>query len=203
MSRIRRVRKSSRTNRAIEKVDAEMRAILPSRFRSMQSPDSVPRLVLIGSKVFTLKLDKALADEASMQIVASADTQRDALAAAVTHGAELVIVELEFGGPVQGIFLSRVIMDRAPDCGIMLICRTFTDTVARHLWVYGTESWSVLTGATSKNPAHVAEAVNSAVRGMTWVEPGVRRALAEFGPRPKSIEERRQLMLDDTATTSA
>jgi hypothetical protein len=125
------------------------------------------------------------------------------MAAVALHGAEMVIIELEFGGPAAGVLLARSIMDRNPSCGIMMVCRNFTGPVARHFWVYGTESWSVITGATSKSPAHVAEAVNSAVRGMIWVEPGVRRTLAAFGPRPKSIEERRQKMLDDSAAAAA
>lgn len=203
MPRIRRIRKVSRNNRTIEKVDAEMQSVLPSRFKAMRTANSSTRVVLVGTRVFSLKLGSMLSDERSVDIVASAETDRSAIGAAALHGAELVIVELEFGGPVQGIFIARSIMERSPDCGIMMVCRTMTENAARHLWVYGTESWSVLTGATARNPAQVIDAVNSAVRGMTWIEPGVRRKLSEFGARPKSIEERRQAILSGRLTAEA
>lgn len=200
MPRIRRIRKVSRSSRAIEKVDAEMHSVLPSRFKAMRNASSSPRVVLVGARVFNLRLGNLLSNESSVDIVATADTDRAALGAAALNGAELVVVEMEFGGPVQGIFIARSIMERTPDCGIMIVCRTMTENAARHLWVYGTESWSVLTGASAKNPAQVVDAVNSAVRGMTWIEPGVSRKLSEFGHRPESIEERRQAILSGRLT---
>ena len=153
-------------------------------------------MVVVGSPIFTIKLSKSLSGDEDIEIVAKANTQKDAMSVANQFGAELAVVETDFGGIAQGILLARAMHERTPGCGIMLVCGPFTETLARYLWVYGTESWSVITAATAKNPHHVAEAVSSAVHGMTWVEPGVRRDLEKYGPRPRSMDERRLILLD-------
>jgi DNA-binding NarL/FixJ family response regulator len=165
--------------------------------------ESRPRVVLIGSRLFNIRMMKALTGEPSFEVAAGVESAKEAVAAATLHRAELAIVEIGVAGVAERVMLARRMVERAPGCGIMLICGAFTESVARMLWVYGTESWSVLTGASSKNAAQVVEAVNSALRGMIWVEPGVRRALTSFGPRPKSLDERRLLMLDGSGGAGA
>jgi DNA-binding NarL/FixJ family response regulator len=173
--------------------------MLPSRFRSEQKAGGASRVVIVGSPIFTIKLAKSLSGEEGLEVVGKANTPKDAMAVVNQAGAELAVVETDFGGVAQGILLARSMHERAPGCGIMLVCGPFTGTLARYLWVYGTESWSVITAATAKNPHHVAEAVSSAVHGMTWVEPGVRRDLEKFGPCPRSMDERRLMLLDSAS----
>jgi hypothetical protein len=178
-------------------------ALISSKLTAQQRPGVRPRVVLVGSRLFNVRTMKALTGEPSFEVAAGVESAKEAVAAATLHHAELAIVEIGVAGVAQRVMLARAMVDRNPGCGIMLICGAFTESVARMLWVYGTESWSVLTGASSKNPAQVAEAVNSALRGMIWVEPGVRRVLASFGPRPKSMDERRLLMLDGPSAPSS
>jgi DNA-binding NarL/FixJ family response regulator len=195
MPRIRKIRRR-KVNQAAPRAASEIDAILPSRFRDEQSVGSASRVVIAGDRIFNVKLSKLLENESDLRIVGTAETPREALAAPNELGAELIVVSVDLGGSSQGVNLARTINERSPGCGIMLVCDSLSQTLARYLWTYGTDSWSVISAATSKNPAHIAEAVSSAVRGITWLEPGVARALATFGPRPHSLDERKLLLLD-------
>lgn len=182
---------------------AAVDAVLPSRFREDQAPGGVSRVVIVGSHIFNLKLAKLLEHESGFEVVATADTAREAMAAPNEHGAELTIIEVDFGGAAQGTVLARSIAERSQGCAIMLVCGTFTSSVAKHLWVYGVDSWSIISSATAQSPTHVSEAVSSAVHGKTWVEPGIKRAMAAYGPRLKSVNERKLTMFDDQAQSQA
>lgn len=151
---------------------------------------------MAGSRLFLARMARSLSGETSFEIAGRVESAKSALAAVVTERAELAVIEAAGADVAERLMLAHAIKGRRPGCGIMLVCESLTEPIARQMWVYGAESWSVITGASSKNPAQVAEAVSSAVRGMTWVEPGVQRVMASFGPRPKSVEERRLLMLD-------
>ncbi len=184
-------------------MESAVDAVLPSRFKQEQSVGGVSRVVIVGSRIFNVKLAKLLEDEADLNVVATASTPREAMAAPNEHGAEMIIVEVDFGGPAQGILLGRSIAERSQGCAIMMVCGTFTDSVARHLWVYSSDSWSVISSATAQSAPHVSEAVSSAVHGMTWVEPGVTRAMAAYGPRSTSMNERKLFMFDDNGKARA
>ena len=200
--RIRRVRRQ-RAGRGRSEAFRPVVPAMASGSNGQSAAEASARVLLAGSRLFNLRMAKTLAGQAGVEVVATAESARDAVAAVTTHRAELAMVEVGVAGVMERAMLARAVVNRSPGCGIMLVCSTLTEPVARSLWVYGTESWSVITGASSKNPEQMAEAVRSAVRGMLWVEPGVRRVMASFGPRPKSIEERRLLMLDGSGAPGA
>jgi len=199
--RVRKVRRR-KVNRSAERLEAGTRSVLPSRFNQDRSAVARPRVAVIGTRLFCARLNKLLRDQESLELVASISSVKESVAASTLYGAELAIVEIEIDGQASGVLLARALMDRSPGCGIMLVCRSFTDNVARHVWVYGAESWSLISGATASNPAGLTEAISSTVRGMTWVEPGMSRVLAAFGPRPNSVEERRLLLLEASLRTA-
>lgn len=184
-------------------MDAAVDGVLPSRFQQEQISGGPSRLVIVGSRIFNVKLNKLLENESGLSVVATAETPREAISAPTEHGAELTIVEADFGGSAQGTVLATSIAERSPGCAIMLVCGAFTDTVAKYLWVFGADSWSIITGATAQNPTHISEAVSSAVHGITWVEPGVKRAMDLYGQRPMSVNERRLMMFDDRPQSQA
>ncbi len=196
MPRVRRIRRIKSPTSSSRRPEAFIPASLPSRTREQQVAGSASRVVIVGSPIVTIELSKLLQAEPDLQVVGKANTPKDAMAVVNQFGAELAVIETDFGGTAQGLLLARSMNERSPGCGIMLVCGPFTETLARYLWVYGTESWSVITAATAKNARHISEAVSSAVHGMTWVEPGVRRDLEKYGPRPRSMDERRLMLLD-------
>lgn len=160
-------------------------------------------MVIVGDQIFGLKLTKLVAEETDFKVVATASTLKEARAYPNEFNADLTVIEVEFGGPGEGIALARELNERSPGCAFMLVCGPFTATTARALWVYGTDAWSVITQATAKSPGHFAEAVSSAVHGMTWVEPGVKRELRSYGPRPNSFNERKLAIFEKEQSRSA
>ncbi|MDA1298102.1 MAG: response regulator [Chloroflexi bacterium] len=202
MPRVRKIRRR-RVDPTARKMNAEADAILPSRFNQEKAAGGVSRVVIVGSRIFNVRLAKLLESQADLSVVATASTPREALAAPNEHGAEMTVIDVDFGGTAQGILLARTIGERSPGCAIMLVCGALTETVAKQLWVYGADSWSVISSATAKSAAHVAEAVSSAVHGITWVEPGVKRAMAGYGPRPRSLDERKLFVFDAEQRSSA
>lgn len=200
MTRIRRIRR-----RKINKIDPEAGRSDAGVESSVEDlvPGRVSRVVLVGDSVFNLRLSKIVASETEFRIVAMASTVRDAAAFPNEYDADLVVVDVDFQGTGEGINLARDLSERRPGCGFMLVCGPFTSAEAEALWVFGTDTWSVITQATAKSPAHFAEAVSSAVHGITWVEPGVQRELRAFGPRPSSFEARKLFMYDANRPQSA
>ncbi len=188
MPRIRKIRRR-KINQA-RKHEAAVDAVMPSRFQESRA-DGASRIVIIGEHIFNVKLSKLVENEEGLEVVATASTAKEAMAIPNEYGAELAIVDVDFGGISAGIALTRDINERSPGCAFMLICGLFTSAVARNLWVYSTESWSVISQATAKNPRHLAEAISSAVHGITWIEPGITRELQQYGERSKSLDERK------------
>ncbi len=176
-------------------MDASVASVLPSRFKQSEA-EQKSRVVIVGQSVFNLRLEKLIAEVADLEVVATATTMKEALAFPNEYGAELTIVDTDFGGDVVGVSLARDISERSPGCAIMLVCGPFTQTLAQNIWVYTVDSWSVVSQATAKNHAEMMEAVSSTVHGMKWVEPGIQRELQKLGPRPRSLDERKLAMFD-------
>ena len=73
-----------------------------------------------------------------------------------------------------------------------------------HLWVYGRDTWSVITNASLKNPDTMNACIQSAIRNMRWVEPGIQRVMKPLGVRPPKLADRERLLLDtDTMPSMA
>lgn len=151
MTRIRKIRR-----RIGEHTVLRMAPATHSQLSIMRNFGGASRVVIVGSQVFNIKLAKLLEHESGLVVVGTASTPKDALAIPNEFNADLSIVEVDFGGASQGILMARAIAERSAGCAIMLVCGAFTDLLARHNWVYGTEWWSIITSATAKNPAHVA-----------------------------------------------
>lgn len=168
---------------------------MPSRFQDSEA-SAASRIVAVGQPVFNARLEKLLSAEDSVEVVATATSIKQAMAYPNEFGADLIIVDTDFGGEAEGVALSRYIAERSPACAVMLVCGAFTSTLAKNLWVYSTDAWSIVSQATAKNGPSLTEAITSAVHGMTWVEPGIAREMREYGPRPRSLDERKLAMFE-------
>jgi hypothetical protein len=127
MPRVRKIRKR-KVNRAALQMDAAVDATLPSRFQQEQSSGDATIIVIVCSRIFNTKLAKLLGDEAELNVVATADTPREAVAAPNEHRAELVIIEADFGAPGKGILLAQTVAERSQGCAIKVVCATLTGT---------------------------------------------------------------------------
>lgn len=166
---------------------------------SNEEANSKTRVVLVGDSVFGVKIEAVIGSEENLEVVAVARTAKDALAFPTQYGAEILIVDVGFGGTARGIEFARVLNERNPGCAFMLVFGAFAPSVAKHLWVFGTDSWSIVSQATAQNAQLIYEAINSTVSGIRWVEPGIQREMERYGPRPKSVDERKLAILDQSS----
>lgn len=200
MPRIRRI-KRRRPDRS-HATDPGVNAVLPSRFNE-RGADGDKRVVVVGNPIFNLKMGNIVKDLPGVELAAVARTAKDALAFPTEHGAELVIVDVDFGGAGQGVSFARDINQRSTGAAFLLVCGAMTPTTSRALWVYGTNSWSVISPATAKNPDQLIETIKSAILGRAWVEPGIQREIQQLGPRPKSLAERKLAVFEQGSRRSA
>ncbi len=200
MARVRRIKRRKVNKAAREAAQADI--AMASAAEESQAGEA-SKVVIVGDRIFNLRLSKLVSEETDFNVVATAATVMEARAYPNEHKADLTVVDVDFGGTNEGVVIARDLNERRPGSGIMIVCGPFTSNTAKTLWVYGADAWSVVTQATAKNPAHFAEAVSSAVHGMTWIEPGVARELQIYGPRPNSFDERRLMMMESNRSDAA
>ena len=157
----------------------------------LEAPGNV---VIYGGFEFDNELRECLDPMDSVAIAGTVVNAPSMIALTAMAKADLAIVELDCGGPLEGLSAARAISANSPATAILIYTPALGPRAFKALWVYGSEKWSIITRASLANPAHVRATVKSAVRGLTWSEPGVQRQWSELGDRPRSVEDRRKLM---------
>jgi DNA-binding NarL/FixJ family response regulator len=130
----------------------------------------------------------------SVMIAGTVANSQSMVAMTAMSKTDVAIIELDCNGELQGLNVARTISANSPATGIMIHTPALNPRAFKALWVYGSEKWSIITRASLANPAHVRATVKSAVRGLTWTEPGVQRQWTELRERPRSIEDRQSVM---------
>ncbi|MBT4125254.1 MAG: hypothetical protein HOJ22_08185 [Chloroflexi bacterium] len=166
-----------------------------ARRRTERPEIDVPgKIAIYAGFEFDHEIHQCLDPLESVMIAGTADNSQSMVAMTAMSKADLAIIELDCGGELQGLAVARAIAANSPATGIMIYTPALNPRAFKALWVYGSQKWSMITRASLANPAHVRATVKSAVRGLTWSEPGVQRQWSELGDRPRSIEDRQKLM---------
>ncbi len=152
------------------------------------------KISVYGGFEFNHELHQCLDPMESVMIAGTVENTQSMVAMTAMSKADLAIIELDLDGELQGLNVARAVAVNSPATGIMIYTPSLNPRAFKALWVYGSEKWSIITRASLANPAHIRATVKSAVRGLTWTEPGVQRQWSELGDRPRSIEDRRSLM---------
>jgi DNA-binding NarL/FixJ family response regulator len=152
------------------------------------------KIAIYANFEFNHEIHECLDPMDSVMIAGTVENMQSMVAMTAMSKADLAIVELECGGEMEGLNVARAISANSPATGIMIYTPALNPRAFKALWVYGSEKWSIITRASLANPSHVRATVKSAVRGLTWTEPGVQRQWSELGDRPRSEEDRRILM---------
>ncbi len=151
-------------------------------------------VVVYGRFEFDHEIHQCLDPMDSVMIAGTVENAQSMVAMTAMSKADLAIVELDCGGALEGLNVARAIAANSPATGIMIYTPALMPRAFKSLWVYGSEKWSIITRASLANPAHIRATVKSAVRGLTWTEPGVQRQWSELGDRPRNVEDRSKLM---------
>ncbi len=168
----------------------------PITRRTIGRPElDVPgKITVYGGFEFDHELHACLDPMDSVMIAGTVENSQSMVAITAMSKADLAIIELDCGGPLEGLNVARAICANSPATGIMIYTTALDPRAFKALWVYGSEKWSIVTRASLANPGHIRATVKSAVRGLTWTEPGVQRQWSELGDRPRTIEDRRSVM---------
>ncbi len=177
----------------------------PSPVRVMQQPitrrrterpeiDAPGTIAIYASFEFEHEIHQCLDPMDSVMVAGTVENLQSMVAMTAMSKADLAIIELDCGGELQGLNVARAIAANSPATAIMIYTPALNPRAFKALWVYGSEKWSIITRASLANPAHVRATVKSAVRGLTWTEPGVQRQWSELGERPRTVEDRRSVM---------
>jgi hypothetical protein len=193
---VRRVPVARTTHSAAPRVRPTRVMQQPITRRSSAHPelDTRGKIAIYGDFEFDLALHQCLDPLDSVVITGTAESTQSMVAMTAMSKADLAIIELDYGGPLEGLSAARAIAANSPATGIMIYTPALDPRAFRALWIYGSEKWSIITRASLDNPAHIRATVKSAVRGLTWTEPGVQRQWSELGDRPRSQEARSNLM---------
>lgn len=166
-----------------------------TRRRTERSEIDAPgKIAIYAGFEFDHEIHQCLDPLDSVMIAGTADNSQSMVAMTAMAKADLAIIELDCGGELQGLAVARAIAANSPATGIMIYTPALNPRAFKALWVYGSQKWSIITRASLANLAHVRATVKSAVRGLTWTEPGVQRQWSELGDRPRSIEDRQSVM---------
>ena len=156
--------------------------------------DTPGKIVVYANFEFDHEIHQCLDPMDSVMIAGTVANSQSMIAMTAMSKADLAIIELDCDGELQGLNVARAVAANSPATGIMIYTPALNPRAFKALWVYGSEKWSIVTRASLANPGHIRATVKSAVRGLTWTEPGVQRQWAELGDRPRSVEDRRLLM---------
>jgi len=167
---------------------------IASRVKQRPELEMPGKVVIFGGFEFDNELHICLDPMDSVMVAGTVENAQSMIAMTAMSKADLAIIELDCGGPLEGLSVARSIAANSPATAILIYTPALDPRAFKALWVYGSEKWSIITRASLANPSHIRATVKSAVRGLTWSEPGVQRQWSELGDRPRSVEDRRKLM---------
>jgi hypothetical protein len=156
--------------------------------------DQPGKIAIYAGFEFDQEIHQCLDPMESVMIAGTVENSKSMVAMTAMSKADLAIVELDCDGELQGLNVARAVAANSPATAIMIYIPALNPRAFKALWVYGSEKWSIITRASLANPEHVRATVKSAIRGLTWTEPGVHREWTELGDRPRTVEDRRKIM---------
>ena len=152
-------------------------------------PDGIPVLMATTNTMRNVVLPK-LATMADVTLAGIADNPGTALKLLVQDHPEVVILDMDFGGPLVGLDTGKMMQTTRSRAGIiMLVPDLDVDEMRKYARRFGA-SWSYLKKTTAGRVDILNMVLKSASRGVQWVEPDLSRQLSVLW---KLSEEAREL----------
>jgi DNA-binding NarL/FixJ family response regulator len=129
---------------------------------------------VIGSPEFTSQARTAMNSASACHLVGSA---LDTTGASELSRSQVALIDSRGGGRRNGAEVARALQKLSPGCAPVIVLQKVSAQSAR--WVYEEQatSWSLITLKAMSDPGQLDMAVNSAARGMPWVQPDIRSAV--------------------------
>lgn len=142
-------------------------------------PEGSPTLVATSNSVRNLLLPKLTTID-GISLVGLADTPDNALKMLIQEHPDVVILDVDFGGPFEGLDIAKMMQKMWSQSAIVMVVSELDPVLLKKkARRYGT-SWSYLKKTTMARGDILAVVLKSASRGVHWVEPELSRPLAEL-----------------------
>lgn len=143
------------------------------------APQGSPILVATSNLVRNLVLPR-LATFDGISLAGIANSPENALKMLIQEHPDAIIIDSDFGGPLEGLDTARLMQKtRSQTAIVMLVPELDLDDHFSEARRFGS-SWSYIKKTTATRENLLEIALKSSVRGVQWIEPKLRRPLADL-----------------------
>ncbi|GEM_PF-3552922 len=147
---------------------------LPSRART-----GTP-VFIFGAPQFIADVKEALVESKSVTVMGSASDLVRATPLAALARSQVVIIDANVGGVIDGARVARSVQRSFGNCSPVILLRTMNEEAVvwlRKLHREGNIQWSIVTGKGMTRVGEFEVAIQSAARGLRWVQPELKAVL--------------------------
>ncbi|MDA1280372.1 MAG: hypothetical protein O3B95_10110 [Chloroflexi bacterium] len=177
--RIIRRRRPSSPQRGVIRRSGSSEAAFGTRETSTVEPVGVPVLLAMSSSIRSRVLPK-LANMKELSLSGAANTPAEAVNILIRDHPDVVMLDIDFGGPLEGLDLAKMMQKTRPSTAIVMLVSDIDATVfhgkARR---FGT-SWSYLRRNSAARAETLESTIKSAIRGVQWIDPELTRPLSQL-----------------------
>ncbi|WP_456299231.1 response regulator transcription factor [Micromonospora coriariae] len=126
-----------------------------------------------------------IALEADMHVAGEVATGEAAVALAIEVRPEVVVLDIQMPGRLDGLDAARELRERAPECGLLMLTSAGNPDLLRRALAIGARGFMVKDAP----PVRLAEAIRRVAAGETVVDPDLAAAAIAGRPNPLSPRE--------------
>jgi DNA-binding NarL/FixJ family response regulator len=142
------------------------------------------RIIIVEDEaLFREMLIGALSRQAGLEVVGTAEEGEQAIMLARTVKPDVMLMDIELAGEMDGIEASLVIKRESPAIGIVILSAHDDPLYVTSLPLGESAGWSYLLKRTVRNISTLVQAIEGCARGMVVMDPTV---LAKLNPREGS-----------------
>ena len=143
--------------------------------------------VIEDEALFCEMLVGALSRQAGMEVVATAEEGEEAIAIARDAAPDVVVMDIELAGEMDGIEAALAIKKENPGIGIVILSSHDDPRYLTSLPLGESAGWAYLLKQTVRNLATVVLAIEGCARGMVVMDPSL---MAKLSPRVGSVVDK-------------
>ncbi len=143
--------------------------------------------VIEDEALFCEMLVAALSRQAGLEVVATADTGEEAIAIARDAGPDVVLMDIELAGEMDGIEAALAIKKESPGIGIVILSSHDDPRYLTSLPLGESAGWAYLLKQTVRDLSAVILAIEGCARGMVVMDPSL---MDRLSPREGSPVDR-------------
>ena len=143
--------------------------------------------VVEDEALFCEMLVGALSRQTGMEVMATAEKAEQAIAIARDAAPDVVVMDIELAGEMDGIEAALAIKKENPGIGIVILSSHDDPRYLTSLPLRESEGWAYLLKQTVRNLSTVVLAIEGCARGMVVMDPSL---MAKLSPREGSVVDR-------------